>query len=108
MITYFLKDEAPKAPVYIYSVNNSQKIQIQDEADEAERTNAQTRQQLVDINQSLFFSEITENADLIVPFDKVEIGKSLQPYFANYDTEKIFHQSSIQTLVYQNVYNIVQ
>ena len=50
MITYFLKDEAPKAPVYVYSVNNSQKIQIEDEADEAERTNALTRQQLIDIN----------------------------------------------------------
>ena len=26
MITYFLRDEAPKAPIFLYSVNNSQKI----------------------------------------------------------------------------------
>lgn len=95
MITYFLKDEAPKAPVYIYSVNNSQKIQIEDEADEAERTNAETRQQLIDINQSLFFSEITEIADLVIPFDHVEIGKSLNGYMSNYNNEKMFHQSAI-------------
>ena len=50
MITYFLKDEAPKAPIFLYSVNNSQKIQIGDEADEEERTNAETRQKLLDIN----------------------------------------------------------
>ena len=91
MITYFLKDEAPKAPVYVYSVNNSQKIQIEDEADEAERTNAMTRQQLIDINQSLFFSEITEISDLVIPFDQIQVGKSLSKYLSNYNNEKIFH-----------------
>lgn len=40
IITYFLKDEAPKAPVYVYSINNSQKFEINDEATEEERTNA--------------------------------------------------------------------
>jgi hypothetical protein len=30
--------------------------------------NAQTKQNLLDLNQSLFFSEIHENIDLVVPF----------------------------------------
>lgn len=50
IITYFLKDEAPKAPIFVYSINNSQKIHIDDQASEDDRTNAATRQSLIDIN----------------------------------------------------------
>lgn len=50
ILTYFLKDEAPKAPVYIYSINNSNKVSIDEEATEEDRTNAKTRQNLMDLN----------------------------------------------------------
>lgn len=43
MITYFLKDECPKSPIYIYSVNNSQIVDIAEGLDDAERTNFETR-----------------------------------------------------------------
>ena len=38
-ITYYLKDEAPKAPVYLYSVNNSQEVVVDEDMDEDETTN---------------------------------------------------------------------
>jgi hypothetical protein len=56
----------------------------------------------------LFFSEITDNVDLMIPFDDVNIGSGLKKYFGNYNNEKVFHQSAIQTLVQQNIYNIIQ
>lgn len=28
IITYFLKDEAPKAPVFVYSINNHNKVNM--------------------------------------------------------------------------------
>lgn len=90
MITYILKDEAPKAPVYIYSVHNSHKIDM-DSMDEQERTNAQTRQLLLDINQSLFMSEITENSELLIPFDEVRLGSKLKEFLSGYDNQKVFH-----------------
>lgn len=49
-INYFLKDEAPKAPVYLYSINNSNKFDIVQGMNEDEITNLKTRQELMDIN----------------------------------------------------------
>lgn len=72
--TYFLKDEAPKAPVFLFAVGNRNQVAIGQAASEDERTNAATRQRLIDLNQSLFLSEI-EDVDLIVPFDTVQIGE---------------------------------
>jgi hypothetical protein len=54
---------------------------------------------LLEINQSLFMSEIVENSSLIVPFDKVKIGAKLKDYMGKFDGEKVFHTSAIQTLV---------
>lgn len=42
IISYFLKDEAPKAPVFLYSINNYNKVNLEG-ADEAEKTNLLTR-----------------------------------------------------------------
>jgi len=39
----------------------------------------------------LFFSEITENVELMIPFDEVKIGSELEKYFGNYNNEKVFH-----------------
>ena len=107
-MTYFLKDEAPKAPVYIYSINNSNKISVDEEATEEERTNAITRQNLMDLNHSLYLGETLENIELMIPFDKIHIGDAINQYFGQYNPESVFHQSSIHSLVYQNIYNILQ
>jgi hypothetical protein len=62
-----------------------------DSMDEQERTNAQTRQLLLDINQSLFMSEITENSELLIPFDEVRLGSKLKEFLSGYDNQKVFH-----------------
>lgn len=78
MINYFLKDEAPKAPVYIYSVNNQNRFDLQniDEGgmDADAIINVEKMRELGALNKSLFFSEFEENVDLVVPFDTIEIG----------------------------------
>ena len=62
----------------------------------------------MDWNQSLYLSEALENIELMIPFDKIEIGKSISKYFGQYKEDSVFHQSSIHSLVYQNIYNILQ
>lgn len=55
MISYFLKDEAPKAPIYLYSINNHQKVDEQTVHKDA--VNLELMQDLIDLNMSLFMSE---------------------------------------------------
>lgn len=89
--TYFLKDEAPKAPVYLYSVNNENVVDFSQLESEEERTNAETRQELMNLNLSLFLSETQENYELVVPFDVLQIGKNLKPYLEEYNDKMLFH-----------------
>jgi hypothetical protein len=81
-----------------------------DEMTDEESTNLETRKSLIAINQSLHFSEIMENGDieLAIPFDKISIGSELKNYMGNYSKDSLFHRSSIETLVIQNVYNLLQ
>jgi hypothetical protein len=39
IIQHFLKDEAPKAPVFVYSINNYNKVDMSEGADEEDKTN---------------------------------------------------------------------
>jgi hypothetical protein len=94
IITYFLKDEAPKAPVFLYSINNENKVNFEG-ADEAEKTNLETRQKLIDLNYSLFLSESLEHIELMVPFDCIALGGHNKDYFGNYKKDLLFHQSGI-------------
>ena len=95
MVTHYLKDESPKAPVYIYAVNNDNKLLITETMSEEERTNMQTRQELMNLNQSLFMSEVSENVEMVIPFDTIDIGSKQKPHFANYKKDLRFHTSSL-------------
>ena len=50
IITVYLKDEMPKAPVYLYAVNNDNKLLIDETASEEERVNLKMRQGLMELN----------------------------------------------------------
>jgi hypothetical protein len=95
VITYYLKDQSPKTPVYLFSINNSNKVIMDENMSEEERTNAKMRQSLMDLNTSLFMSEIQENVEIIVPFDSISIGKKQKEYMGNYNKELLFHQTSL-------------
>ncbi len=44
--------------------------------------NMQTKQSLIDLNQSLFYSEIHENIELVVPFgQEIKLGKEISKFF---------------------------
>ena len=96
MINYFLKDEAPKAPVFIYSINNQNKFDLvtddsKSKMESDDIINLELMQQLGALNKSLFFSEFEENVDLVVPFDEISIGKEMKKYFGNYKRESLFY-----------------
>lgn len=65
VIDHILKDEAPKCPVYIYSLNNE--VQIKTSNDE---TNQDMQRELLSINQALLYSAL-DDIDVVIPFDRV-------------------------------------
>jgi hypothetical protein len=50
IIQDYLKDESPKSPVYIYALNNENKVHIDKSLSEEEMTNLHMRQKLMDLN----------------------------------------------------------
>ena len=59
------------------------------------------------LNKSLFFSELKENVDLVIPFDEISIGKQLKKYFGKFNADSLFYKSSLPPLVIQTINNIV-
>ena len=57
IIEKIIKDEAPKAPVYLFSMNNKVNYDTSGLSPE-ELTNMETKKELIGLNQSLFFSEL--------------------------------------------------
>ena len=62
-----------------------------EDASEEERTNAETRLQLIKLNSSLFLSESMDHIDLLIPMDTIEIGKNLTKYLEGYKADLLFH-----------------
>lgn len=63
MITYYLKDEAPKAPVFVYSINNQNQFDLINEEDKMSMDaedigNIDMMKHLGALNKSLFFSDL--------------------------------------------------
>jgi len=44
---------------------------------------------------------------LVIPFDTVHFGEHVKKYFGKYNAGSLFHQSSLPTLVQQNVNNMI-
>jgi hypothetical protein len=65
VIDHILKDQAPKCPVYIYSLNNE--VQIKSGNDE---TNQDMQRELLSINQAMLYSAL-DDIDIVIPFDRV-------------------------------------
>lgn len=104
MITYFLKDEAPKAPVFLFCVNNQNRFDMV--AEDAKKNmngeeviNLDLMKQLGALNKSLFFSEFDENVDLVLPFDEISIGSELKKYYGKFNPDSLFHRSSLSPMI---------
>lgn len=111
MINYFLKDEVPKAPVFIYSINNQNRFDLmgaeESKMDDEDIINLEKMRELGALNKSLFFSEFEENVDLVVPFDTVAIGEHVKKYFGRYKADSLFHKSSLPPLLLQSINNVI-
>lgn len=66
------------------------------------------RQSLVNLNSSLFISEVLENVDMLLPFDSVNMGARVKKHLLNYKKDLLFHESALQTLVPLNIYSLLQ
>lgn len=104
MITYFLKDEAPKAPVFLFCINNQNRFDMV--AEDAKKNmngeeviNLDLMKQLGALNKSLFFSEFDENVDLVLPFDEISIGSELKKYYGKFNPDSLFHRSSLSPMI---------
>ena len=81
IIERILHEEAPKAPVYLYSINNEVKVNKDIEKDDMA---FETRAELHGINQALLFSEL-EDLSMVVPFDKIKVGKKIAHFYGSFD-----------------------
>jgi hypothetical protein len=61
MIQDFCKDEAPKAPVMLYALENSNKFV---------RETDPTKYSVSEISRSLWLGDLSQNADFVIPFDE--------------------------------------
>jgi hypothetical protein len=48
-----------------------------------------------------------DNIDLLLPMDTIDIGKNLTKYFGGFKSDLLFHKSALQSLVHQNIYNLL-
>ena len=71
-------------------MKNAQDVAGADEMNEEEATNLETRKSLINLNQSLYFSEVLEHIELAIPFDKIKVGSELKPYMNNYAPDSLF------------------
>ena len=56
-----LRDEAPKAPVLLYAIENSSTISEEE---------APMKYNLQEVSRSLWLGELSPNVDLVIPFDE--------------------------------------
>jgi len=99
LIQDFCRDEAPKAPVMLYALENYNNV---------EREKAPTKYAVQEISRSLWLGDLSGSADFVIPFDERAIhlgGKTqsgLLSGFKNSDTESskgLYHRSALQAKV---------
>ena len=66
------------------------------------------RQELVNLNNSLFLSEAHENIDFLIPFDEVSIGSKQKVFLLNYQKDSIWHRSGLESLVPSTIASVLQ
>jgi hypothetical protein len=49
-----------------------------------------------------------DNLDMVVPFDRVEVGKQLRKQVRELDGQCLFHRSAVESLVVQNINDVIQ
>ena len=95
IIGHVIKDEAPKAPVYLYSINNPVSIKVSND-----ETNPDMQRELLSINQAMLYSAL-EDIDMVVPFDQIKLGEKTKKYFEPVDNA--FTATGIYSMVYSNI-----
>ena len=101
-----MKDEAPKAPVFVYSVRADNTSKLEPDTEE-ERVNLQMREDLTSLNNSLFLSEAHENIDFLIPFDEVSIGSKQKVFLENYQKDSSWHRSGLESLVPSTIASVL-
>jgi len=91
MIKEFLRDEAPKAPILLYALENSNPFAVSES-----NTSIKYKHDLCELNQSLWLAELSRQADMVIPFNQDAMaqlsGEMIQQYKGK---EFLFHRSAL-------------
>lgn len=87
LVQELIKDEIPKAPISLFAIKNEYYREFNEEM--------RQRTDLLDLNRSLWLSELTPLSDIIVPLDCVQLGSQVSPFLKRYQPGLPFHQSSL-------------
>jgi hypothetical protein len=101
-----VRDEAPKAPIMLYSLKNHNVFSDDEETlDDGVQRNV--RAQLQEINQSLWLSELASLCDVAVPMDTPSFGKKALINGARYQDHNYFQKSALYAMAIDNLANHV-
>ena len=86
MISEYIKDEVPKAPIYLYSIKNSNNFDSQDE-------HYETKRAIEALNNSLWLTELSSIVDVVMPMDPLlSIDETYRAkYLGRYIENNKFH-----------------
>lgn len=97
MATEFIRDEAPKAPIYLYAVEG---------ANPYKKSEDRIKFDLAKMNKCLWLGELLPTFDLVVPFNSLYMKQTypsnllLKKYLGKLATkDSVYHRSALQSIV---------
>ena len=95
--TDYIKDEVPKAPVYLYAIETKNPYSKKSE---------ETKFELAKLNKSLWLGEMLPTFDLVIPFNSLYMSMTypLNPQLSKYLSkmnarDSTYHRAALMALV---------
>ena len=108
LIDEFIRDECPKAPILLFALEEKNKYSSQLEANDIA---LRYKNDLFELNQSLWLAQLSQQCNMVVPFDesKMQMAGKKGPAAKKHMLERyqgessLFHSSSLQGLAMNSV-----
>lgn len=88
MANEFMRDEAPKAPILLFAIENQNKFNQKEQY---------SKYDLFELNKALWLGELAPSVDMVVPFDADYMSSKIaDEILLNYKPkELLYHRSAI-------------
>ena len=97
MTTEYIKDEVPKAPIYLYAIESENPYK---------KASQEVKFELFKLNKSLWLGEMLSSFDLTIPFNSLFMKQTypsnplVQKHLGKMDAVgSVYHRSALQALV---------